>query len=121
MICLTNELKAVGIRIQEARKAAGINQTQFAEMVDISVSHLSAIETGRSNFGVDILMRITEILKVSADSLLRTDIPAVSAIYGTEIDEILKDCPPIQIEAMITTLKQMKDAFQMASQAEHNK
>ena len=113
-----NELKAVGLRIQEARKAVGISQSQLAEMVNISVSHLSAIETGRSNFGVDILMRITEILKVSADSLLRTDIPEVSAIYGGEIEEILKNCPPIQIEAMIKTLRQMKDVFQSAAQAE---
>ena len=118
---MTNELKAVGTRIQEARKTVGISQNQLAEMVNISVSHLSAIETGRSNFGVDILMRITEVLKVSADSLLRTDVPTVSAIYGAEIDGIFKDCPPIQIEAMISTLHRMKDAFQTASQTEHNK
>ena len=110
---MTNELKAVGLRIQEARKLAGINQNQLAEMVNISVSHLSAIDTGHSNFGVDILMRITEALNISADSLLRTNVPAVSTIHGSEIAAILKDCSSYEVEAMIGTLQQMKDAFQI--------
>lgn len=113
---MTNELKAVGARIQEARKLAGISQNQLAERVNIAVSHLSGIETGRTNFGVDILMRITEVLNVSADELLRTNISTVSAIHNQEIDDILKDCASYEVEAMITTLRQMKTAFQAAKQ-----
>ena len=69
------KLKPVGKRIQDARKAIGLTQADLADKLDISVSHMSSIETGRANFGVETLMKITEILKVSADSLLRTDIP----------------------------------------------
>lgn len=111
---MTNGLKAVGARIQEARKLAGINQNQLAEMVDIAVSHLSDIETGRTNFGVEILMRITEALNVSADWLLRTNVATVSIIHNQEIDDILKDCSSYEVEAMIATLRQMKDAFRTA-------
>lgn len=113
---MASNLKAVGARIQQARKEAGMNQNQFAEELDISVSHLSAIETGHSNFGVDIFMRITEVLKVSADSLLRTDIPTVSAIYGAEIASILADSSPTEADAMITVLRQMKSVFTASKQ-----
>lgn len=116
---MVNELKTVGARIQEARKLAGINQIQLAEKINISVSHLSAIETGHSNFGVDILMRITEVLNVSADSLLRTNVSAVSAIHESEIAELIKGCSSHEVEAMIVTLQQMKEAFQKTKQKEN--
>jgi len=45
--------------------------------------------------------------------LLRTNVPAVSAIHGSEIAAILKDCSSYEVEAMIGTLQQMKDAFQI--------
>ena len=65
----------VGSRIREARQRQNITQAQLADKTNISISHLSAIESGRSNFGVDILMRMTEALGVSADWLLNTGIP----------------------------------------------
>ena len=37
-------------------------QAELAEKLNISLSHMSDIETGKSNYGVDILMRITEVL-----------------------------------------------------------
>lgn len=111
---MNERVKQVGSRIQEARKNQGITQTQLAERVGISVSHMSAIECGASNFGVDILMRITEALRTSADSLLRTDIPSVTTLYSAEVDALLKDCSPAEIEAMLATLRQMKSAFRQA-------
>ena len=86
------KLKPVGKRIQDARKAMGLTQADLADKLDISVSHMSSIETGRANFGVETLMKITEILRISADSLLRTDIPEVSAIYAGDLDTLLKYC-----------------------------
>ena len=111
--------KQVGSRIQKERKSQGISQNQLAEQINISVSHLSAIECGSSNFGVDILMRITEALKVSADSLLRTNVPSVSSIYSSELDALIKDCSPAEIEAMVATMRQIKNAFKQAKQDEN--
>jgi len=105
------KLKPVGKRIQDARKAIGMTQADLADKLDISVSHMSSIETGRANFGVETLMKITEILKVSADNLLRTDIPEVSAIYAGDMDTLLSDCTAEEIESMMTMLRQMKTAL----------
>lgn len=109
---MNDELKLVGSRIQKTRKEKNISQNELADKVEISASHLSAIECGRSNFGVDIFMRITEALNVSADSLLRTNTPVVSAIYASELEALLKDCTPAEAEAMLNTIRQMKAAFQ---------
>ena len=106
-----SELKDVGARIREARRKRKLSQAELAEGLNISPSHMSDIETGKSNFGVDILMRITEILQISADELLRTNIPAVTAVYSSEFLEILDGCTSAEKEAMLSTIKNMKAAF----------
>lgn len=112
-------LKPVGKRIQEARKAIGMTQADLADKLNISVSHMSSIETGRANFGVETLMKITEILKVSADNLLRTDIPEVSTIYAGDMEQILKGCTAAEAESMMAMLRQMKDALMKARPTEN--
>ena len=106
------KLKPVGKRIQDARKAIGMTQADLADKLDISVSHMSSIETGRANFGVETLMKITEILQVSADSLLRTDIPEVSVIYAGDLDALLKGCTAEEVESMLNMLLQIDHLIQ---------
>ena len=106
-----SNLKELGARIRDARKKCGLNQAELAEKLNISTSHMSDIETGRSNFGIDIFMNITEILQVSADTLLRTNIPEVEAIYATEFKDLTEGCSAAEKEAMIQTLRNMKIVF----------
>ena len=108
---MSDSLKTVGSRIKDARKAKRMSQAELAEKLNISISHMSDIETGKSNYGVDILMRLTEVLQVSADELLRTDVPAGNAVYASEILELMDGCTPAEKEAMLGTLKNMKAAF----------
>ncbi len=104
-------LKEVGVRIKQARKERNISQAELAEKLNISVSHMSDIETGKTNFGVDIFMCITEALQVSADALLRTDIPAGNAVYSAEFEELMQGCSSVEKEMMLRTLHVMKDGF----------
>ena len=108
---MSGEFKEIGARVKQARKARQMSQADLAEKLNISVSHMSDIETGKSNFGVDILKRITEALQVSSDELLRPDIPAVNAIYATEILELLDGCTPAEKDALVNTVRNMKAAF----------
>lgn len=105
---LTNNLKAVGKRIQKARRAIGMSQVALAEKLDISVSHLSDIENGKTNYGVDIFMAITEALQISADKLLRTTVPEVNAVYEDEVRGILDGCSSDEKESLIRMLRDMK-------------
>ena len=114
---MDDTLKLVGQRIQEVRKERGLSQTDLAERLNISPSHMSNIETGRTNFGLDIFKRITEVLQVSADYLLRSNVPAVTDIYADEIAEIISGCSPSEIEAMKNMLKKMKSAFHNVKRA----
>ena len=108
---MDGNLKDVGARIKDARKRLGLSQAELAERVDISLSHMGDIETGRTNFGVDIFMRITEVLQVSADALLHTDVPTVNAVYAKEFDDLISGCSAVEKESMLAILRSMKTVF----------
>lgn len=68
---------AIGQRIRKFRKALGLSQDALAEKVNISVTHMSHIETGNTKLSLPVFYDIATALNVSADSLLfdsgRTD------------------------------------------------
>ena len=110
-IRMDGNLRELGQRIKQARRKQGLDQAGLAEKLNISVSHMSDIENGRTNFSIEIFMRLTEALQVSADVLLRTDVPEVAAVYASEIRELMEDCTPDEQDAMVQTLRNMKTVF----------
>ena len=109
------DLEIIGSRIKAARRKRKLSQAELAEQLNISSVHMSKIELGKTNFGVDILMKITEVLQVSADELLRTDVPAANAVYSEEIIGILEGSTQAEKEAMLNTLRDMKKVFRSRS------
>lgn len=62
-------LENLGSRIKAERQSRGITQEQLAERVDISTNFMSLIENGR-NMSVETLVRVSDVLGVTADYLL---------------------------------------------------
>ena len=115
---VSEQLKALGERIREARKSQGITQLDLAEKVQISASYMSDIEMGKTNFGVETLIRISEELQISTDWLIRAAVPAVSAIYHEELYNLIKDCDPALIENMLQMLRLMKKTSEQSQKNE---
>ena len=65
------------MRIRKAREDMGYTREQFAELLDVSVSYMAEVERGKTGISVKLLMRICEVLGLSADYLL----------FGKERDE----------------------------------
>lgn len=63
------EYKLVGKRIKQIREKAGLTQEQLANRVDISVTHMSAIERGITFPCGDKLIKILNETNSSADSV----------------------------------------------------
>lgn len=115
---MITDLKSLGKRIADSRKKKNISQNAFAEKLNISVSHLSDIETGKTNFGVDIFMHITEVLEVSADDLLRTNITEVATIYNKEFAAITEDCTSAEMESILKMVQELKAAIRAGRQTD---
>ncbi|MBQ7168091.1 MAG: helix-turn-helix transcriptional regulator [Treponema sp.] len=60
----------IGQRIKKYRKVRNISQEQLAEMVNISATHMSHIETGVTKLSLQVLVDISVALDTSTDSLL---------------------------------------------------
>ncbi len=84
-------IKAIfGKKLHSYRKKFGFSQEKLSEKLDISIKHLSDLETGKSFVSAELLEKISEELGVPASSLFFT--PEEKTIDDTEwseIDEIL--------------------------------
>lgn len=60
----------IGARIRKQRIELGLTQQNVYEQLDISQNHYSRIENGHAGTSVELLLRICEVLQVSADYIL---------------------------------------------------
>lgn len=60
----------IGARIRKQRDALGYNRETLAELADISNSFLAEIERGERGFSVAYLIRLSNVLCMSADYIL---------------------------------------------------
>ena len=91
---------AIGQRIRNYRKAKGLSQEQLAEIVDISTTHMSHIETGNTKLSLQVFADLAEALQVSVDSLLY-DVNSNSKQQAyQEITDILDQCTPAHAQAL---------------------
>lgn len=105
------ESQIIGSRIREVRIKKGMSQAELAVKANISLPHISDIELGKTRMMLASFVRLTEALPVSADSLLRTDIPEVKGLYQNEFAEILSDCTPAEIDSILKIVKELKSTM----------
>lgn len=64
--------KAIGKNIQNERKKLGLTQEKFAELMDVSWSYVSKIESGVLNISLGKIYEISQYLNVDVSVLLKT-------------------------------------------------
>lgn len=65
----TDNFRLLGLRIAYYRKARGLSQNQLAELVNISRTHMSRIETADCAVSLDVVFDICDALHVSPANL----------------------------------------------------
>lgn len=110
--------KKVGSRIREVRTSKNMSQADLSVQASISLPHISDIELGKTKMMLATFARITEALQVSADALIRPDIPEVNNMYQSEFADVLSDCTPAEIDSILKIVKEVKTT--MHSQKSNN-
>lgn len=90
------ERAALGKRIRESRIKKGYTQQELANQAAIGVVYLSEIERGIKMPSMNIFIKIIDALDVSADYVLRDELPSGKAYICTEITEKLLILTPSQ-------------------------
>ena len=100
-----------GSRIRDARINRRTNQPDLAATTNSSLPHVSNIEKGKTSMKLETFIRIIEALQVSADSLLRPDVPEVRSLYQSEFDELLADCSPKELDSILKIVRELKSTM----------
>lgn len=102
---------SIGMNIKNARMEKGLSQEKLAEILDITNTHISYIETGTKAPSLDMLIKIANALDVSADDLLVGRLTHSSSSVGKELHTILQGCNRDEEKMLIRILKFMKELF----------
>lgn len=96
---------AIGQKIRKIRKARGLSQENLAEMVGISTTHMSHIETGNTKMSLPTFMGIACALEVRTDELLYKNTPKNRITSITHITELLDSCTTQQVQIIEDIIK----------------
>ena len=75
--------------------------TQILEEISLK------LQNGKTKMWLATFVKIVEALQVSADSILRPDVPEVNSLYQKEYAQLLADCTPSEIEAIMKISKEL--------------
>ena len=67
---MENLNESIGKRISQLRKRQGLTQEKFAEVIDISIKHISAVERGTSSLSLEKLIDAAQHLDCTMDYLI---------------------------------------------------
>ncbi|MBQ9622067.1 MAG: helix-turn-helix transcriptional regulator [Treponema sp.] len=81
------DYKSIGQRIREYRRLRSFTQEKLAEEIGISPTHMSHIETGNTKLSLQVLVDLSQILDVSADSIIQTRKKSDDATDKTDFSE----------------------------------
>ena len=91
-----------GMNVHSYRKLKKFSQEQLAEMLEISVKHISTIETGKVFASAELIEKIANVLDVSLSALFYT--PEEKSLDDSDlkkIEQIIEE----EVQKAIQTIK----------------
>ncbi len=105
------DYKAIGKRIKIARIKADLTQERLAEIVSVSPSHMSNIETGTTRVSLTLIVTIANALSVTVDELLCDNIRKARVPFETDIAGILEGCDEYELRMIADMARALKDTL----------
>ena len=101
----------IGQRIRKIRKARGISQEQLAEMVGISTTHMSHIETANTKLSLPVFVAIATALEVQTDVLLYDNAKATVTSVTEEVAAVLDRCSAKEARIIVDVVNALKESL----------
>lgn len=101
----------IGSRIKKFRISQKLSQEKLAEISNLSIAHISHIETGNTKLSLQAIVSISNALSVSVDSLLCDSVVQSKEIYFNEFSEQMEDCNIREIRIILEIIKASKVAI----------
>ncbi len=105
------DYRAIGKRIKIARIKADLTQERLAEIVNVSPSHMSNIETGTTRVSLTAIVAIANALCVTVDDLLCDSVKEARMPFEKDIADILEGCDEYEIRMIADMAKALIDTL----------
>ena len=105
------DYKAIGKRIKIARINADLTQERLAEIVGISPTHMSNIETGTTRLSLTTIISIANALSVTADDLLCDSVKTARIPIEKDIAKTLEDCDEYEVRIIADMAQALKETL----------
>lgn len=103
----------IGRRIKETRIHKGLSQWELAELINVSVSYISRIETAKKHASLESLVGIANVLGVTVDKLLTGNQMNDTTEYHAELVYLMEGCSSFEkriiYEVALATKKSLRD------------
>ena len=103
------EYKSIGKNIRKRRDELGIKQEKLAEMANLSVSYMGAIERGEKLPKLKVFISIANALEISSDTLLSGVLIVENQIIASELSEELSSLSRSDQIRILNVLRTMID------------
>lgn len=94
----------LGKRIRQCRVAKGYTQLLLAKKADIGIMYLGEIERGIKMPSLSCFMKLIQCLDISADYILRDELPTGSSFICDEVSKKLLELTPQQRKTAVDIL-----------------
>ena len=88
------DAKMVGSRIRDVRQQRGLTQAELAQMINMSLKHISAIECGIRVPSLETLTVIANELQIDANTLLQDSLKVSTQIESSVLWEQISSLSP---------------------------
>lgn len=96
------------MRIRRAREEQGYTREKFAEKLEVSVSYLAELERGRTGISVKMLIKVCDVLGLSADYILFGEERKEDAMLLDKIHHIDEKYMPL-LNSLISNLLELNE------------
>ena len=94
------DYKAIGKRIKIARIKADLTQEKLSEMVGVSPTHMSNVETGTTRVSLTTIVGIANALGITSDDLLSDSVIKSKVQFENDIALEMEDCDEYEIRVI---------------------
>lgn len=105
------DYKAIGRRIKFARIRKEVTQESVAEKVQMSLQHISNIETGNTKLSLPAIIAMANAVGTSVDEFLSDNVKHSKHVFIKEANEVFSDSDDYEVRVLVDVLKATKDAL----------
>lgn len=109
------DLKQIGQRLRSTRLDRGLSQEDLSFESGVAVANISDIELGKKDIRISTFIHLIEALGVSADEILRANVPQVNVLLQKEFATVLSDCSTDELTSIIELVKNIKKTWRASN------